>query len=230
MNKRLIVATVATGALGIGAVAAAVPALAGPAGRPDEGRTAVATGDGNGGYGWHGDGRAGAGMPGGRHGAGQGDGTCLGLADAPAGSLTADQKHVLAAMAEEEKLAGDLYRAFADTYDAVIFSRIAASEDQHLASVRGLLDRYGVADPTKELPAGQFATPATQKLYDDLLAKGMTDQRSALEVGRQVEKTDIADLTEAAKGVTAGDVTQVYQHLLRASQQHLDAFESRLTQ
>lgn len=51
-------------------------------------------------------------------------------------------------MAEEEKLAHDLYTAFADRYEVRIFGRIAAAETNHLTAVRTLLDRYDVTDPT----------------------------------------------------------------------------------
>ena len=106
----------------------------------------------------------------------------------------------------------------------MIFDRIAAAEDQHLAAVRQQLSVYGVDDPTAGLAAGQFATAAVQTRYDQLLAQGMTGQGAALEVGVQVENATIADLQEALAGVTAASVQQVYEHLLEASQQHLAAF------
>ena len=58
--------------------------------------------------------------------------------------------------------------------------------------------------------------------------KGVTGEPAALEVGRTVETTDIADLRAAAEGLTAPDVQRVYQQLLNASQHHLAAFEHRL--
>ncbi|HEX6919344.1 MAG TPA: DUF2202 domain-containing protein, partial [Actinomycetes bacterium] len=63
-----------------------------------------------------------------------------------------------------------------------------------------------------------------QKTYDQLLAKGRTSLANAYAVGVQVEKADIADLTDAVDGLTAPDVTRVYQHLTMASQHHLAAF------
>jgi hypothetical protein len=39
-----------------------------------------------------------------------------------------------------------------------------------------------------------------------------------------VEQADITDLQQAAAGLDAPDVAQVYRHLLAASQQHLAAF------
>lgn len=166
---------------------------------------------------------AGAGMMGG---AGfRGGGMMGGFGAAEKGTLTSAQKAELAAMAEEEKLAHDLYTAFAAKYpDQTVFGHIATSETQHLTAVRTLLDRYDVKDPTAGKAAGQFADPNVQKTYDQLLAKGRTSLANAYAVGVQVEKADIADLTDAVDGLTAPDVTRVYQHLTMASQHHLAAF------
>jgi hypothetical protein len=153
------------------------------------------------------------------------DGTCHGLANVPSGTLSEQQKTTLAAMAQEEKLAHDLYVAFGDKYAATIFDRIATAETQHLTAVRTLLTRYGVADPTADMPAGKFSDPAVQTTYDRLFTQGSADVAAALRVGEEVERTDIADLRAALDGLTAPDVTQVYTHLLNASQHHLAAFE-----
>ncbi|MGE5827114.1 MAG: DUF2202 domain-containing protein, partial [Micromonosporaceae bacterium] len=151
---------------------------------------------------------------------------CLGRGNLPAkGTLTEQQKTTLAAMAQEEKLAHDLYTAFGATYDAVVFDRIAASETQHLSVVRMLLDRYGLADPTAGKPAGQFSDPAVQATYDRLLAQGRANEAAALQVGEKVERTDIDHLKAAQNGLSAADVRQVYEHLLTASEHHLTAFQ-----
>lgn len=140
------------------------------------------------------------------------------------GTLTAAQRTELAAMAEEEKVAHDLYLALAARYPAVTpFARIATSEARHLAAVQAMLARYDVADPTAGKPAGQFASAQMQSLYDSLLA-GATTPALALAAGVSVEKADIADLREALSGLTAPDVTRVYTRLLAGSRQHLAAF------
>ncbi len=204
---------IAAGVVAIGALA--VPAVAGAG--PGSG---MGTGYGAGmGYG----GRTGtAGQPGI---AGQGQsGVCPMIDSAAQGTLTDAQKTTLQAMAEEEKLAGDLYQAFADRYPSEIFDRIGAAEDQHLATVRTMLKRYGLSDPSAGKAAGQFATASVQTTYDRLLAQGWASQTAALSVGAQVEQTDIADLQQAASALDAPDVAVVYQHLLAASRQHLAAF------
>lgn len=230
-RKRFLVIAITVGAVGLGV---AVPAVAGL--RPFGGPGSTAAGPGPGwddgtGAGPNAMGRSGMG----RNGAGMScakgigerarDGSCLDGSGLPQGELTARQKATLVAMVEEEKVAHDLYVAFAAEYDAVIFDRIASAETQHLTIVRALLARYGLTDPTAGLADGQFGDPTAQATYDRLLAQGQASLASALQVGRTVEQTDIDDLRAALEGLAAPDVTQAYQSLLRASQHHLAAFE-----
>jgi hypothetical protein len=228
VTKRRIVVLAAAGAVGLGVVAVAVPAIAGvgPLGNWSAATAGPGTGNGNGMGMGYGPGMAGRGMNADGSGAGAAQGGRLGVGDLAAkGTLTAQQQSTLAAMAQEEKLAHDLYVAFGDRYDAVIFDRIAGSETQHLTIVRVLLDRYGLADPTAGMAVGRFSDPAVQATYDRLLAVGQADLAAALRVGQTVEQTDIDDLRAAQNGLTAPDVTQVYANLLEASQRHLAAFQ-----
>ncbi|MFI8092122.1 DUF2202 domain-containing protein [Streptomyces sp. NPDC086080] len=158
-----------------------------------------------------------------------GGGDCDGGVLAEQGTLTAEQKDTLAGMAEEEKLAHDLYTAFGERYDVRIFERIAESETQHLTAVRTLLDRYDVTDPTAGKPAGEFADPDVQASYDRLLAQGEESLSEALKVGRTFEADDIDALTEALSGLTAPDARQVYGNLLAGSERHQEAFDRWIT-
>ena len=74
-------------------------------------------------------------------------------------------------MAEEEKVARDLYLAFAARYPSPVWDRIAAAEATHLTAIRTLLARYGIADPTAGRAAGSFASSAAQAMYARLLAR-----------------------------------------------------------
>ncbi|MFC8907252.1 DUF2202 domain-containing protein, partial [Micromonospora sp. NPDC057140] len=207
---------VAAGALGLGGVAIAAPALAGagPFDRPAATATPGSGGDGGMGHGT----RNGATSPMGPGAMARGGGCAGSSVTAQQGTLTDAQKSTLAAMAQEEKLAHDLYAAFGTTYDLVVFDHIANSEAQHLAMVRTLLQRYGVVDPTAGTTDGTFSDPAVQATYDTLLAEGSTSQTAALGVGKKVEQTDIADLKAALTGLSAPDVTQLYTNLLAASE------------
>jgi hypothetical protein len=218
---------VAAGALGLGGVAT-VSAMA--AASPFAGPPVAATP----GPGWSDGMGSGYGMGKGRGvegstmmGIGARDGSCLEMSIAAAkGTLSDPQKTTLVAMAQEEKVAHDLYTTFAGRYDTVVFDRIAASEARHLTAVRTLLSRYGIADPTTGKATGEFSDPAVQASYDTLLAQGQADQAAALQVGVTVEQSDITDLTAAMDGLNAPDVTRVYTQLRMASQHHLAAFQN----
>jgi hypothetical protein len=228
MTKRRMVVLAAAGAVGLGVVAVAVPAVAGggPLGTASVATASPGTGPGNGNGMGGGPGKAARDTNADGSGAGTAQGGCIGVGDLAAkGTLTAQQQSTLAAMAQEEKLAHDLYAAFGDRYDVVIFDRIAGSETQHLTIVRVLLDRYGLTDPTAGMAAGRFSDATVQATYDRLLAEGQADLVAALRVGQTVEQTDIDDLRAAQNGLTAPDVTQVYANLLQASQRHLTAFQ-----
>jgi hypothetical protein len=240
VNTRTRIAAAITGGAAVVALVAANPSIAatGPTGatQPTPATSAnqqnaqqMGDCDGTGagpGYGrGNGQGRngQGAGMQG--RGAGMGAGMGADLTNVPSGTLTATQKTKLAAMAEEEKLAQDLYAAFGEKYGTT-FNRITNAETRHLAEVRIVLKRYAITDPTAGKAAGIFTTASTQQLYNKLLAQGTASVDGANTAARTVESTDITDLKEAATGVAAPDVTQVYKNLLAASQRHLVAFGS----
>jgi len=145
-------------------------------------------------------------------------------APSESGVLTEQQRIDLAEMAQEEKLAHDLYVAFGERYDDQRFDNIAWAETQHLAAVRSMLTAYDIADPTLDMAQGEFTSAQWQGLYDQLLAAGSNDLAAALEAGATVERTDIADLQSGITGLDAPDVEQVYSHLLSGSQMHLQAF------
>lgn len=177
------------------------------------------------------------GMMGNRGGTGNGPGAGMGagrgggmgwtgdpLTGLAQGSLTSDQKAKLAGMAEEEKLAHDVYVALAAKNRDVRFTRIAAAESRHLTEVRALLARYGVADPTAGKGDGQFASATVQQQYKDLVVRGSASLDAALAVGRDIENADLKDLAAAGSGVTAQDVSTVYTRLANGSRMHLRAF------
>ncbi len=130
-------------------------------------------------------------------------------------------------MREEEKLARDVYRLLFEKWNYVEFDRIAASEQQHFASVGTLLTRYSIPDPAATDTPGVFADAKLATLYAELTAKGAQSLKDALEVGVMIEKVDIADLT-AANTTEKFDIKRVYTNLMQASFNHLDAFESAL--
>ncbi len=155
--------------------------------------------------------------------AGQGvqDGTCVTTAES--GTLTADEQDELMYWVEEEKVARDLYLAFADQYDLRVFERIAQSEQNHMDAVRALLDTYGLDDPSATSEPGEFTSAALQDLYDQLLEQGSASVEDALAVGQAVEIDDLGLLEDLGQ-IDAPDVAQVVGTQSQASTRHLAAF------
>lgn len=141
----------------------------------------------------------------------------------PQTALTAEQTLGLQNMAEEEKLARDVYLTLAQKYDADIFNRIAASENRHMSAVGSMLTKYGIENPTTNQKVGDFKTEEVQNLYDTLTAQSTTYEK-ALATGVQIEEMDIADLQKQLDTPLPSDIKRVYQNLLKGSQHHLWAF------
>jgi len=140
---------------------------------------------------------------------------------------TPEEIQSLTFMREEEKLARDVYRFLFERWNYAAFDRIAASEQQHFATIGTLLTRYNIPDPAATDTPGVFADPKLATMYAELTAKGAISLKDALEVGVTIEKVDIADLS-AANTTTKLDIKRVYTNLMLASFNHLDAFESGL--
>ncbi len=153
----------------------------------------------------------------------RGPGTC-GECTAEMGTLTEAQVADLVFMANEEKMAHDVYAALADLHDVRLFSNIAASEARHFEAVNTVLERY---DQETFALDDDFTDPVLESLYTELLGQAGDDQAAAMAVGLTIESTDIADLKSrmAELETTAPDAHQLYTHLLAGSENHLQAFE-----
>ena len=155
-------------------------------------------------------------------------GSVLGGISTSAQAATKPDAAALQYMVAEEKLAHDVYVTLGAEYGVRVFANIARSETQHQRAVATLLDLYGIKNPTLNDKVGVFDHPKLQSFYDDLIAKGMLSLQDALEVGVLVEKTDIADLKEILAGNEPAEVDRVLTQLLKASYNHLAAFERQL--
>lgn len=150
-------------------------------------------------------------------------------------SLTQTEIDALRFMREEEKLARDVYLALEEKWDLGLFWNIAESEQQHMDAVLNLLEKYGLEDPAGN--PGEFFNPELQALYDDLMVKCNGSLVDALYVGVEIEETDIRDLEDYLgllpeqpdKLTDKKDINQVFTNLLNGSYNHLDAFESHLS-
>ena len=147
------------------------------------------------------------------------------LASQTATPATEAECRDLAHLREEEKLARDVYEALHARWDIPPFANIRGSEQAHMDMVALLLEHFGLADPVRDLPQGQFHTPAIQALHDELVAQGERSLEEAVRVGLLIEELDIADLRAAMLRTEKPEVRGVYAELERGSRNHLRAFD-----
>ena len=145
-----------------------------------------------------------------------------------ADNLTEVEKYWLTFMREEEKLARDVYLFLYDKWHSRIFNNISESEQTHMDAIKTLLDRYGIPDPAENKGQGEFSDPDLQALYNELIEDGSLSLVNALEVGVEVEETDIDDLNVGIATTLRKDIKTVYSNLLAGSLHHLNAFNSNL--
>ena len=150
----------------------------------------------------------------------------LALAGQPSGVLTSPEEEGLLFMAEEEKLAGDVYSSLNEIWSLRVFDNIGRAERTHQAAVETLLVRYSLAVPAN--PPGEFSNETLQSLYNDLVSRGGLSVEEALRVGASIEELDILDLEERMAQTDKEDIQLVYSNLKRGSENHLRAFVNNL--
>ncbi len=148
------------------------------------------------------------------------------LEGVPIGTLDDAEQAAIVYMREEEKLAYDVYQELYRVWGSRVFANISQAELTHMASVKVLLDRYGIPDPAANTAAGEFVDPALQALYEELVAKGSTSLVDAFTVGAMIEDLDIADLQERMS--SKADIALVFDNLEMGSRNHLRAFNRQL--
>jgi hypothetical protein len=144
-------------------------------------------------------------------------------------ALSDMQKEGLVFMAEEEKVARDVYLHLSDTWGERVFSNIAKSEQRHMDAVERLINQYELELPSTMEHQGVFENEELQAMYDELIEKGDSSLNDALEVGVAIEEKDIADLEELLAEETPSQLEKVYGKLLDGSFKHLDAFNRQLS-
>lgn len=130
-------------------------------------------------------------------------------------------------MWEEEKLARDVYLELFDIWGARVFSNISASEQNHMDSIGGLLDKYQIEPSIDGSQRASFSFAELESLYEQLVADGAQSRQAAIEVGVRIEQLDIDDLKSRIQTARA-DAKLIYERLLKASYNHLAAFERNL--
>jgi hypothetical protein len=134
-------------------------------------------------------------------------------------------------MWEEERLARDVYQFMYSKYGSKIFANIAISEQNHIDSVKSMIDKYMVSISSYTDPAipGIFVNQDLQKLYNTLITQGSISATEAYKVGQLIETTDLTDLDKRLlPSDLPSDIRTVYENLRNGSENHLAAFNKQL--
>jgi hypothetical protein len=116
----------------------------------------------------------------------------------------------------------------------LLASMVEALVERYDINITNPQDDYTVnysEDDLRALPEGHFGVDKIQTLYDKLYAKGMLSRVGALQVGCEVEVTDVDDLNhyiEIAGKVNAQDLVSVFERLRAGSYNHYWAFDKAL--
>ena len=141
----------------------------------------------------------------------------------------AEKQHLLL-MQDEEKLARDVYNAFAKQWKLRPFENIGTrSEPAHMEAVTALLRRHQAEPSPQPEAAGEFRSADMKKLYDGMIKAGSVSAVEALKVAVEIEELDIKDLREGAAKSNHAELKAVYANLEAASIRHLQAFMRNLT-
>jgi len=143
-----------------------------------------------------------------------------------AASLDPIEAESLLYVREEEKLARDTYLTLYGIWGADIFQTIAASEQNHMDAVGGLLDKYNLEDPASP-EIGVFQNDFLQDKFFELVAWGGQSEADALLVGCFIEEIDLVDLLTRMAQIDNRDILSVFQNLTDGSENHLRAFVAR---
>lgn len=144
------------------------------------------------------------------------------------GTLSVNEIQGILQMREEEKLAFDVYFALEQKWGQQIFRNIMAAENTHMSSMLRLVQEYGLEDPVKDAPRGVFSNTGLQKLYGELLEKGLRSPSDAILVGASIEDLDIHDLENLIASTSQSRIQAVYSTLERGSKNHMRAFVGQL--
>jgi len=146
----------------------------------------------------------------------------------PYQDLSDAERASLEYMIQEEKLARDVYLTLYEKWGSTVFSNIAQSEQNHVDTVKALLDKYGIPNPLPSDEIGAYRDEAFVSLYQQLVEEGSKSLADAYKVGALIEDLDIKDLEERIAETDNEDIKWAYENLMRASRNHLRAFVGQL--
>ncbi len=149
-------------------------------------------------------------------------GNCVALSMAKQ-DLNKAEKNTLIAMAQEEKMAEDFYKAMSEQWNLPMFANIHKSEIRHKTILVGLIDKYGLENPVNDAKAGSYKNKEIQKLYNQLVSDGKKSLQDALISAALLEEQDYVDLQKAIDNTDNDDLKMAYTNLQRGTTHHLKA-------
>lgn len=143
--------------------------------------------------------------------------------------LTSDERQILNATVEAEKLAKDvMVQLYNNDKSKTIFSDMADSKYTH-EEVINILHKVGrTINPVENKPVGAFNSFSMQNKYQDLVNAGIVNYRSALTTGAKVAEEQIVIMENALQQQTITEFKFVYENLLIANRNHLRTFVNEL--
>ncbi|MDD3302851.1 MAG: DUF2202 domain-containing protein [Candidatus Gracilibacteria bacterium] len=142
------------------------------------------------------------------------------IANIEKSDLSEQEKQDIMYQYSEEMMARDLYNYFYGLYNINTFKTISESEQQHMDSVKVIIDRYNLDTPTNY---GELTS-----LYNTLKTEGDKGLKEALESGLKIEIQDIEDIVDTIKTTDNDDVKVILVNIGGASYNHLRGFSNAL--
>lgn len=142
--------------------------------------------------------------------------------------ITDDEITLLQQMKDEEKLARDVYSVLYQKWGAQVFSRISTAENNHLNTIKLLLENYSITDTSNDV-VGIFTKNEVQILYNDLISKASVSIEEAYKTCAFIEEMDIKDLKNALVATSNTNITLVFENLEKGSRNHLRSLNRQLT-
>jgi len=130
-------------------------------------------------------------------------------------SFTVEEIESLYFMAEEEKLARDVYLELFDQWGSKSFYNISQSEQQHVNAVTNLLEGSGQSLPATLNRLGEFENQELQNLFNELMDLGSQSLVEALKVGALIEEVDIEDIDKLRVTVVSHPAINFVYNALR---------------
>ena len=147
--------------------------------------------------------------------------------DIPLSDLTDAQKEKIISIAQELKLAQNLYSKIYKQWELKIFRNISKAKSHQIKVIKFLADRYNLELPPT-FKDETFEDSSLQEKLDDLLNQALSSEQNALEVAISTEENSIEDLNQTLHSDLPKDLELTYAHLLKADQRHLYIFQKIL--